>query len=416
MEAWAQDPQQLLPKEVLLQANVAAVQAIGPAYLQQHLEQQQIDELTKAVEALKDDDISVVSRVQYQLDGAKERKKKTDEKLADAMARVNAIKLASAEAISPGLVRDSKRYTEALNELDAAEPGELDRVNDEAAKMVNVGALKNGAEVEVVHDGTMKPAQVKSFDEAKGFYKLSLWGEVTDERKEYKAGYNTPSSEKVELPRVQIYANAKQRQELSKEACALAANRTAAEAKVGAEASGGASLGLAAPGGKGPPEPTAAAYLALLYADAERTLQLMYDLGKEVKGRVSAVDIVAPLKGEPRAAYKTLDKYYGDYSRLALPPNLHPTVTVTVTLTLILTRLTDLARMTINCERLADVKVTLAQPLAQTLAQTLTQTLTQALTQSPNPKPDPKPRPEPIIVFQAVLKILGSLAGFKVLP
>ena len=399
MEAWAQDPQLLLPKEVLLQANVAAVQAIGPAYLQQHLEQQQIDELTKAVEALKGDDISVLSRVQYQLDGARERKKKTDEKLADAMARVNAIKLASAEAISPGLVRDGKRYTEALNELDAAEPGELDRVNEEAAKMVNVGALKKGAEVEVVHDGTMKPAQVvQVIDEAKGLYKLSLWGEVTDEGKKYKAGYDTTSSEKVELPRVQIYANAKQRQELSKEACALAANRTAAEAKLGEEASGGASLGLAAPGGKGPPEPTAAAYLALLYADAERTLQLMYDLGKEVKGRVSAVDIVAPLKGEPRAAYKTLDKYYGDYSRLALPPNLHPTVTVTVTVTLTLTRLTDLARMTINCERLADVKVTLAQPLAQTLAQTLTQTLTQALTQalpSPNPKPDPKPRPEP---------------------
>ena len=60
MEAWAQDPQLLLPKEVLLQANVAAVQAIGPAYLQQHLEQQQIDELTKAVEALKDDDKSIM--------------------------------------------------------------------------------------------------------------------------------------------------------------------------------------------------------------------------------------------------------------------------------------------------------------------------------------------------------------------
>ena len=26
--------------------------------------------------------------------------------------------------------------------------------------------------------------------------------------------------------------------------------------------------------------------------------------------------VVAPLKGEPRAAFKTLDKYGGDYSRL----------------------------------------------------------------------------------------------------
>ena len=54
MAAWARDSQQLLPKAVLLQANIAAVQAIGPAYLQAHLEQQQIDELTKAVEALEE--------------------------------------------------------------------------------------------------------------------------------------------------------------------------------------------------------------------------------------------------------------------------------------------------------------------------------------------------------------------------
>ena len=37
MAAWARDPQQLLPKAVLLQANMAAVQAIDPAYLQAHL-------------------------------------------------------------------------------------------------------------------------------------------------------------------------------------------------------------------------------------------------------------------------------------------------------------------------------------------------------------------------------------------
>ena len=30
----------------------------------------------------------------------------------------------------------------------------------------------------------------------------------------------------------------------------------------------------------------------------------------------SAVPVVAPLKGEARAAFKTLDKYGGDYSRL----------------------------------------------------------------------------------------------------
>ena len=110
MEAWAQDPQLLLPKEVLLQANVAAVQAIGPAYLQQHLEQQQIDELTAAVEALKEaDTIGLVrwngaSTLEHQLAEAKERKAKAHAKLAEALVRMHAVMLASAEAISPGLV------------------------------------------------------------------------------------------------------------------------------------------------------------------------------------------------------------------------------------------------------------------------------------------------------------------------
>ena len=54
MATWARDPQKLLPKAVLLHANMAAVQAIGPAYHQQLLEQQQVDELTKALEALRD--------------------------------------------------------------------------------------------------------------------------------------------------------------------------------------------------------------------------------------------------------------------------------------------------------------------------------------------------------------------------
>merc|ERR1712025_1536320 len=67
MAAWARDAQQLLPKAVLLQANMAAVQAIGPAYLQAHLEQQQIDELTKAVEALKDANIIQRTKVEHQL-------------------------------------------------------------------------------------------------------------------------------------------------------------------------------------------------------------------------------------------------------------------------------------------------------------------------------------------------------------
>ena len=65
------------------------------------------------------------------------------------------------------------------------------------------------------------------------------------------------------------------------------------------------------------PSPTTPAFLALLYSDAERTLSLLHDLGAEINTQQPAADPnVAPLKGEARAAFKTLDKYDGDYSRL----------------------------------------------------------------------------------------------------
>ena len=87
---------------------------------------EKIDELTEAVQALKDADIMNRTRVEYQLAEAKERKKKVDARLAEPVARIEAVKLASAEAISPGLARDGEMYTEALAKLVADEPGLLD--------------------------------------------------------------------------------------------------------------------------------------------------------------------------------------------------------------------------------------------------------------------------------------------------
>ena len=84
-------------------------------------------------------------------------------------------------------------------------------------------------------------------------------------------------------------------------------------------ASRAAAKGASAAAAKGPPPPpsTAPEHLALLYSDAERTLPLLHDLSTEIKTKQpSAVPVVAPLKGEPRATFKTLDKYGGDYSRL----------------------------------------------------------------------------------------------------
>ena len=217
MSAWAREPQQLLPKAVLLQANVAAIQAIGPAYLQQHLEQQQIDELTKAVEALKEaDNISARTRAEYQLAEAKKRKEKVDAKLAAAVAHINAVKLASAEAISPGLACDGERYTEALTKLVADEPGVLDEVSAEAAAMVNSGALKVGDEVEVVEGSAMQRAKVRRVvDQGEGNYELSLWTEVLMQNHKFEAGFDTSKPKLVTLLRRGIYANTKHKQALT---------------------------------------------------------------------------------------------------------------------------------------------------------------------------------------------------------
>ena len=215
MAAWARDQQQLLPKAVLLQANMAAVQAIGPAYLQAHLEQRQIDELTKAVEAFKDGDICDRTHVEQQLAEAKKRKAKADAKLAEAVARIHTVMLLSAEAISPGLARDGEKYTEALNQLVANEPGVLEEVSAEAAAMVNSGALKEGEEVEVVEGGAMRRAQVRRVvDQAEGTYELSLWSAVSIVGKQYEAGFDTSDPKLVTLSRRSLYANTKQKQAL----------------------------------------------------------------------------------------------------------------------------------------------------------------------------------------------------------
>ena len=123
--------------------------------------------------------------------------------------------LASAEAISPGLARDGEKYTEAINQLVAKEPGVLEEVNAEAAAMVNSGALKVGDEVEVVEGGAMQRAQVRRVvDQAEGTYELSLWSEVYFANRKYEAGFDTSRPKLVTLPRRSIYANTKQKQAL----------------------------------------------------------------------------------------------------------------------------------------------------------------------------------------------------------
>ena len=76
-----------------------SVDIVGPFSRNKDYTLPQIDELTKAVEALKEANIMQRTKVEHQLAEAKERKAKTDAKLAEALARIHAVMLASAEAM-----------------------------------------------------------------------------------------------------------------------------------------------------------------------------------------------------------------------------------------------------------------------------------------------------------------------------
>jgi len=320
MKEWAEKAGALLPKQVLLSTSTAAVQAIGPCYLARHKEQKQIEELNASLESLKDGDILQRTRVEYQLAEAEKREKKAGEELKAAEARVGAVTLEAAEAISPGLARDGEDYSAAVAEMMATEPGVIEELTKEAATAVNHGAVEVGEEVEVVVDGKLQRAKVRGADAKDAEYELSLWTQVNFLGSKYEAGFDTSEPKLITVPRREVHANRKHKQTLSPEALALAKSRAEAEAKA---------RGTPAPN-ETAPKPESPECLSLLYLDAERALPSLYDLAGDITKALPDVEpIVAPLKGEARACFKTIVKYSGDHRRL-----------------------TDLARMTLKCPTL----------------------------------------------------------------
>ena len=317
LRKWSRDSLALLPKSVLLNANMAVVQEIGPCYLAFHNEQKQIAELKASLESMQDNAIDVRSKVEFQIAETTKSCHKAEEKLKQALERVDTIRLASAAAISPGLAMDGDKYSAAITLMTEQEPGVLEELSAAAAALVNHGALESGEEVEVVVDGKIERAQVRRADAVKDEYELSLWTKVSRANEPYEAGFDTSVPKLRTVPRREVYASRKYKQTLSSGALALAKSRAEAE------------RGEPAPS-ETAPAPTSMEHLSLLYLDAERTLPYLHDLAEEIKEALPDVEpIVAPLKGEQRAAYKTIDKYGGDSRRL-----------------------TDIARMTIQCPTL----------------------------------------------------------------
>ena len=196
----------------------------------------------------------------------------------------------------------------------------MDELTKEVATAVNHGAVEVGEEVEVVVDGKMARAKVRRADAKEDEYALSLWTEVSLVGKKYEAGFDTSEPKLITVPRREVHANRKHKQTLSPQALALAKSRAEAEAKA---------RGTTAPK-ETAPKPESPEYLSLLYLDAERALPSLHDLAGDISKALPDVEpIVAPLKGEARACFKTVDKYAGNARRL-----------------------TDIARCTIKCPTL----------------------------------------------------------------
>jgi len=319
MKEWAEKADAPLPKQVLLNTSTAVVQALATRYLAVLKERKQVEELKASLKTLVNANITRRTRVESLLAEAEKREKMAAEGLTAAEARVDTVMLAAAEAISPSLARDGAKYSATVVEMIEKEPGVLEELNEEVATVVNRGAVEVGEIVEVVVNGTMQRAQVRSAD-AKDEYELSLWTEVNYSSLKYEEGFHTSQPKLITVPRRDVYANRKHKQTLSPEALALAKSRAEAEAK----ARGTTALKETAP------KPESPEYLSLLYLDAERALPSLHDLGGDITRVLPDVEpIVAPLKGEARACVKTIDKYVGDYRRL-----------------------TDLARMTLKCPTL----------------------------------------------------------------
>ena len=90
------------------------------------------------------------TKVEYHLAEAEKREKKAGEELAAAEARVEAVMLEAAEAISPGLARDGEKYSAAVAEMMEKEPDVMDELTKEVATAVNTGAVEVGEKVQAL--------------------------------------------------------------------------------------------------------------------------------------------------------------------------------------------------------------------------------------------------------------------------
>ena len=333
------------PKELRLQRVQAALSVIGPLVVEKSHLDDQVKELQKARDAC---DASTNTLHRTKLEHVLGEKRAAmaggEAELKDAIARMQEVTLETARAIAPQLADDRRAYRSAIERMRAEEPGALETLTARAAELLNRGPLNVGDVVETVAEGTLTRARVQGVVTSRvghggeqggasdgdrtgrggkeDSFELSLWNEFMILDLDYSIGFDTALPKLVTRARTGIYASHKHPQQLS-DAAQHAAEQVSVASVACSRDGGECALGT------GAPLPNSTEFLLLLYADAERTMPHLHALGERIEASVAAKAIVAPLKGAARACAKTLEKYRSDFSRL-----------------------TDLARMTFECETL----------------------------------------------------------------
>jgi hypothetical protein len=360
---WAKNPRELPPKDLRAQAATAVVSMIGPLTIQKRHAKEQLEELESALQGSNGLAINQQTRIEYRIELKKKQLNNATVALDAAFANLGECMLTTAAEISPTLARDRRAYELAMRQLDAAEPGMLQRLTARAEELMNWGELHDGELVMTDIDGSMQQAQVlRRLGE--GEYELSVLVEVVRTMLPYENGFQTSQLRVVTRKRPELYKRKTLLQELSSGARAWVSAR-------------------AAHGSAAEPLHNSVAFLMLLYADAESVLPLLGQLGHQLEDQFgdNAEVVMATLKGAVRATVKALEKYDGDYRQL-----------------------TDLARMTVKCktlrtllgvlEAIADSQVwrgSCPQPLPYTLTLTLTRRYGVGAVLSPYPTPSPSP-------------------------
>ena len=336
VDEWTEDAT-YVPIDLLVNVTGAAISQIGPRTIEKDKADNLVKELEANQKAMKenhneagkekgsDDDnkryITLSSKLELQLDAAREAAGTAETSLQTAMSHLRTTKLSTSARVAVQLEEDNKRYQSALKRLSDEEPGEEKKLTELVERLTNVGELRLDQVVVVIHEGEFRKAKViKLPDDEEPEYEVSLWKEYFRTGKKYEEGYDTRSPDIEKRERSKIYTSGKDHQELSPDAVAVA-KAVAKKAEL-------TYVPLAKNDIK---------FLMLLYFDAERALVKLNEFGKSIKDELKTVNFMpAPLKKSERASVKALEKYHGCYDEL-----------------------TDLARFTIECLTFSDVRKSL---------------------------------------------------------